>query len=365
MPDVSGEEVATAAEVVRFMADTRPDSIFTGLGGTGVAMVYDGGAPGPTVMFRAELDALPIAERGEPPHRSRIHGKGHMCGHDGHMAILAALGRTFGRNRPANGRAILLFQPAEETGAGAAAVLADPDFAPLTPDYSLSLHNMPGLPINHVWLKDGPANCASRGMKISLAGRTAHAASPETGLSPVNAVAALLSDLTALCSGTLETETLRRVTITHATIGEPAFGIAPGDAEIWATLRTSTDAAMAALVESAEALAQAAADADGLAVSIAYSDVFGHCVNHPEAVAILRHAMEVEGITHEPGQPFRASEDFGRFATVSKSAMLFLGAGEAHAALHDPRYDFPDALIETGARIFLAAAAELMGDRPR
>jgi metal-dependent amidase/aminoacylase/carboxypeptidase family protein len=113
MPEVSGEEVETAKEVVRFLKETGPDDIVEGLGGTGVAVIYDSGVAGPTVMIRAELDALPIEELGTPEHRSTILGKGHMCGHDGHTATLAAVGRALGRERPASGRAILLFQPAE------------------------------------------------------------------------------------------------------------------------------------------------------------------------------------------------------------------------------------------------------------
>src|SRR5690606_22892143 len=97
--------------------------VLTGLGGHGVAFVYDSGRPGATVLFRAELDALPIAEISDIPYRSTVEGKGHMCGHDGHMAILAALGRQFGRRRPAAGRVVLMFQPAEETGNGAAGVV--------------------------------------------------------------------------------------------------------------------------------------------------------------------------------------------------------------------------------------------------
>ena len=121
-PEISGEETATAAEVQAFLSQTAPDQIVAGLGGTGVAVVYAGAAPGPTVMFRAELDALPIEELSDAPHRSRIDGKAHLCGHDGHMAILAALGRGLGRARPERGRVVLMFQPAEENGAGAAAV---------------------------------------------------------------------------------------------------------------------------------------------------------------------------------------------------------------------------------------------------
>ena len=323
--------------------------------------IYDSHVPGRTILFRAELDALPIEELGDVPHRSVVPGKGHMCGHDGHTAILAALGRSLGRQRPKTGRAILLFQPAEETGAGAAAVIADEGFKSLTPDYSLSVHNMPGIPFGHVWLKEGPANCASRGMKIVLTGKTAHAAAPEMGTSPVQAVATLMPALNALSSGGVETGDLVRATVTHATIGQPTVGVAPAHGEIWATLRTSTDEQMAALVETAEAMARGAAAAGGLTLQVGYQEVFGDCINHGEAVAILRQAMDDEGVTHQPGEAFRASEDFGRFGAVSKSAMLFLGAGEDHPACHNPNYDFPDDLIPIGAKILLRAARNVLG----
>lgn len=361
MPEVSGDETATAAEVQAFLAGTNPDRVISGLGGTGVAVIYDSGAPGPTLLFRAELDALPIEETGTPVHRSRLPGKGHMCGHDGHMATLAALGRQFGRERPARGRVILLFQPAEETGAGAAAVIADARFAELSPDYSFSLHNMPGLPLGHVWLKDGVVNCASRGLKITLSGRTAHASAPETGISPVAAVAKLMPALTGLSGGRIATEDLVLATVTHASVGEPAFGIAPGHGEIWVTLRTMTDGKMQALVDAAEALVGQAAAEGGLEYRFQYHDIFAHCENHPEAAALLRSAMETEGVSQEAGEAFRASEDFGRFAAVSKSAMFFLGAGERHPALHNPDYDFPDDLIPIGAKVFLRVARDILG----
>src|SRR5262245_29174345 len=161
-PEISGEEMATAREVEAFLSATRPDRVVTGLGGTGLAVVYDGAAPGPTVMFRAELDALPIEELTQVPYHSEVPGKGHLCGHDGHMTILAALGRVLSRQRPRRGRVVLMFQPAEETGAGAAAVLADERFGEVTPDYVFSLHNMPGVPFGEAELREGIVNCASR-----------------------------------------------------------------------------------------------------------------------------------------------------------------------------------------------------------
>ena len=362
MPEISGEEARTAAEVEAFVAATRPERIVTGLGGHGVAAVFEGAAPGPTVMIRAELDALPIVEESTLDHRSTIPGKGHLCGHDGHMATLAALARGLGRQRPAKGRVVLMFQPAEETGAGAAAVIADPKFAGLAPDMSFSYHNMPGLPLGRVAITEGSVNCASRGMRIILRGRTAHASQPEAGVSPRPAMARLMPALTALARGSHQDAEFALVTITHATLGEPAFGIAPGHGEVWATLRTLTTTAMDALRRTAEALAQEAAASAALELEITYDDIFDHCENAADAVAVLRRAMDAEAVPHDEGDlPMRGSEDFGRFGQHAPAAMFFLGSGVDHPRLHTARYDFPDALIEIGSRVLMRTIRDLLG----
>lgn len=136
-PEVSGQEAETAVAVADRLANHGPDRILRGLGGYGVAAVFDGPEPGPTVLLRCELDALPILEIGKVPHRSRIDGRAHLCGHDGHSAILTLVAAHLARQRPSRGRVVLLFQPAEETGAGAAAVIADPAFAEFSPDFAL------------------------------------------------------------------------------------------------------------------------------------------------------------------------------------------------------------------------------------
>ncbi|TCM58154.1 amidohydrolase [Rhizobium sp. PP-F2F-G48] len=360
-PEISGEERETAARVQAHLEALKPDRVLTGLGGHGVAAVFAGSAPGPTLLFRCELDALPIPEISDAPHRSEYPGKGHLCGHDGHMAIVAALGRGLARKRPLRGRVVLMFQPAEETGAGAAAVIADPAFEDIRPDISFSLHNLPGLPLGHVALASGPVNCASRGLRVILDGKTAHASMPETGISPMLAVSRLMPQLTALTTGSFPAADFAMVTLTHAVLGEPAFGIAPGRAEIWATLRTLTDAGMADLCARAEALIAQTAGEERLRLSHSYEDIFQHCENAPEAVAHLRQALDQEGIDHDAaGLPMRGSEDFGRFGACGPSAMLFLGSGEAHPALHNPDYDFPDALIERGSRVFLRVVANIL-----
>lgn len=360
-PEISGEEAKTAERIGAAFDGLAPDALITGLGGHGIAAVFQGAEPGPTVLFRCELDALPIVETGKAPHRSTVAGKGHLCGHDGHMAILVGLARLLSRRRPARGRAVLLFQPAEETGAGAEAVLDDPKFDPVSPDFAFSLHNMPGLPLGRAGLRDGPVNCASRGLHLILRGKEAHASDPESGASPMTALSTLMPGLTGLSRGRLPEPDFTLVTVTHARMGEPAFGIAPGEATLFATLRTLTDNRMDDLVARALDMTEATARRHGLTAEHRFADVFPHCENDAEAVAILRRALDGLGLPHDgAGQPWRASEDFGRYGQAAKSAMFLLGAGEGHAGLHNPDYDFPDDLIAPGVRIFDRVARDLL-----
>lgn len=362
-PEISREEAGTAARVVSALGPLQPDQILTGLGGHGVAAVFNGAEPGPTVLFRAELDALPIEEVSDAPHRSTIAGKGHLCGHDGHMTLLIGLGRLIARQRPARGRVVLMFQPAEEDGSGAAAVVADPAFAAIRPDWAFAIHNMPGVAFGRGLVKSGVVNCASQGLKITLHGKTAHASLPETGTSPAPALAGLIAVFTRLAPPGPLQPGYRLVTVTHARLGEPAFGIAPGLAELWITLRTLEDSGMADLRAEAMNIARAEAKAHGLTLAFETHDDFAASVNDPEATARIAAAMETLGMAHEEGDlPMRGSEDFGRFGQPgTRSAMLFLGVGEAHPALHNPDYDFPDALIQPGVAIFHQIARDLLG----
>lgn len=358
-PEVSGAEAGTAAAVAAALP--APDLLLTGLGGHGVAAVYAGAGPGPTVMLRAELDALPIPDLSGAPHASRVPGRGHQCGHDGHSTILVGVARALARRRPARGRAVLLFQPAEETGAGAAAVLADPRFALLAPDWAFAIHNWPGLALGTAALPVGPANCASCGLRIALTGRTAHAAEPERGLSPGPALARLALALPGLGPGGALVAGFRLVTVTHLRLGEPAFGIAPAAGEIRATLRALDDEGLAALISAAEALAAAEAAAAGLALAVERHDHFAACANDPAAAAHLGRALMAAGLRVEAGGPVRPSEDFGRFRAAAPTAMAFVGAGRETPPLHAETYDFPDALIAPGVALFAALLDDLLG----
>ena len=361
IPEVSGAEEKTAAYIATYLRAYAPDRLLTGLGGHGVAAVYDGAAEGPTVMIRCELDGLPIEELSDQPYRSTHAGRGHLCGHDGHMTMVAALAEDLAGKRPARGRVVLMFQPAEETGKGAPAVVADPAFGEIAPDYAFSLHNLPGLAVGQIALCRGPANCASRGMRIRLSGRTSHAAAPQDGVSPAGAMAQLLPGLGALGGGTDLGPDYALVTLTHARLGEATFGIAPGEGEVWATLRTVNDTRMARLIEEATALVGKVCAEQGLGHEISFDDVFEACTNNPEAVAVLQKACERVGLgVAMQDRPQRWSEDFGQFGKGAKAAMFWLGSGEDQPQLHNPDYDFPDAAIPVGAGLFRAVVSELL-----
>lgn len=362
VPEVSGEEVKTAKLIVAALEPLAPTKIMTDLGGHGVAAIFDSGTEGPTVLFRAELDALPIHEITDIPWKSTITGKGHMCGHDGHMTMLLALGRQLSRTPVAHGRVVLMFQPAEEDGSGARAVVADPRYAEIRADWAFAIHNEPGRPLGFVSTRPGLINCASQGLEIKLTGKTAHAADPEDGISPARAVAELIPQLDDLSTGGPISDAFRLVTITHVQIGEPSFGIAPGDATVFATLRTANDPAKESIANDARALAKSVAEKYDLKVSFAVVDDFAASINDPEATQVARDAMNALSIANgEDGLPMRASEDFGVFGWDAKAAMLCMGPGENHAALHNPDYDFPDDLIPIGGALFNQIARDLLG----
>lgn len=361
-PELSGQEAWTAAEVVAALQPLTPDQILTGLGGHGVAAVWEAGEPGPTVLFRSELDALPIEELSEAPYRSSVPGTAHLCGHEGHSTILLGLARLISRDGPKRGRVVLMFQPAEEDGSGAAAVLADPRFAGFRPDWAFALHNMPGLPLGHAVIAPGAANCASEGLRVLFRGRTAHASAPDTGVSPALALAALMPAAMAAGPGGALGPGFRLVSLCHARMGAPAFGVTPGEGELWLTLRTLADADMAALRDEVMGLSRQLAAQHGLAVEFSHHDRFAACTNHPEAAAAIARALDALGLRHDGrGLPMRASEDFGLFGSVSRSAMFLLGSGESLPALHNPDYDFPDALIPQGVAIFDQLRRDIVG----
>ncbi|MCZ6715514.1 MAG: peptidase dimerization domain-containing protein, partial [Gammaproteobacteria bacterium] len=218
---------------------------------------------------------------------------------------------------------------------------------------------LPGFPLGEIIVRNGTFSCASRGMSIRLTGKTAHAAQPETGVSPAKAMCQLITELSELPSAIDFGGELAFATVVGSRLGEQAFGTAPGEADIWVTLRSETDATMARIVSHAEDRTRQLAADHGLKSAITYQDIFAATINSERAVEVIRLAAG-DGPLSVAEQPFRWSEDFGCFASVSQCAMFGLGAGNALAELHNPDYDFPDELIPFGSDIFLRILKQTM-----
>lgn len=359
-PELSGEERATAARITAELTALGADRIWQGLGGHGLAAEFSGQESGPTVLLRCELDGLPIRETSDLPHRSEIEGRGHLCGHDGHMVSILGVAMHLA-TRPARGRIILLFQPAEETGAGAKAVIEDPRWPEIRPDYAFAYHNVPGRPLGEIGLRAGPGNCASRGMQTILEGKSSHAAVPEDGVSPANAMADLMISLPDLSHGVIGDDDFALSTLTHVKLGEPTFGIAPADGELRVTLRSMTNEKMETLM--AEALKRVDIHSDDLAIKIFWHDLFRSVVNDAEATNIARQSAKALGHRlHEVPIPMRWSEDFGRFGDDgAKATLLYIGSGEDHPQLHNPDYDYPDALLPIVSNLFCGIVHDILG----
>lgn len=353
-PELSGKEAQTASRIKKFLKETKPDQLLEKLGGNGLLALFDSGQPGPELLLRCDTDALPIQEVNDFAHRSENEGVAHKCGHDGHTAILAGVASLLGRHRPKTGRVALLFQPDEETGRGAEKVLHDEAFAALKPDMVFALHNLPGFDEKAVVVKEGPFASASKGMIITLQGKSSHAAQPELGNSPVKVVTGLLEGLPAL-PGLKDTfEDYCLVTVIHARLGERAFGTNPGEAVVMATLRSYLNHDMDRLTQAAENLVMHLGEKHQIAYEIEYTEVFPATISNPEALKLVKNAARAnQSELVMIDEPFRWSEDFGHFTLKYPGALFGIGTGKDHPGLHNNNFDFNDRIIETGINVFI------------
>ncbi len=363
-PELSGAETKTAELIKAQLQKYEPAFILSQVGGTGVVAAFESEAPeaGPTILFRSELDALPIVEDNpELKYKSGNNGMAHLCGHDGHMAILMGLASLLHTNKLKKGRVLLLFQPAEETGAGAWDMLQDVRLQQLQPDYVFALHNLPGRSLHQVVVREQVFASASTGMIVELLGHPSHAAEPENGLNPGEAMAEIILAFNKIISQKEQFEDLTLLTIIHARLGEVAFGTNPGFGTVMATLRSYQTQDLQKLKTLTAQQVKEIAQKYGLTYKISFVEEFPATVNDKEAVQLVRQAaanleLEVQEAVH----PFRWSEDFGHFTAKYKGALFGLGSGSTQPQLHHSNYNFPDELIPTGATLFHQIVKEIL-----
>ncbi|WP_020567172.1 amidohydrolase [Neolewinella persica] len=361
-PELSGEERETAQRIVAFISDHHPPTeLITGIGGHGLAFVYDYPATGPTVMIRCELDALPIQEPNTFEHRSRTEGVSHKCGHDGHMGIVAGLTLWLRKQSFSAGRVVLFFQSAEETGKGAEAALCDDRFLALAPDYVFALHNIPGAPLHEIILTPRLFSPTVQSFTIFLKGKESHASEPENGINPALATAALIDQFARCNIADPQREDFAILTPVHLAMGQKAYGISPGTGEMHYTIRTWTEAEMGRLKTNLEGIVENIASNHRLSWSINWLEYFPATVNDDYCRELVLSAARANGFSvTEQATPFRFGEDFGWLSRNHRVAMFGLGAGKDCPALHHAEYDFPEVLMATGVKQFGAIIASIL-----
>ncbi len=353
-PELPDEEFGTARFIAGQVMEARPTRLLEDVGGAGLVAVFDTGREGPTVLFRSELDALPIAEANDFEHRSLRDNTSHKCGHDGHMACLLGLAQEIRRKPPRKGRVLLLFQPAEEIGAGAGRVLRDLRFEQFYPiDYAFAFHNLPGFPLGKVLIKRGAFTASVQSLIIRLEGKAAHAGEPETGVNPALAIADVIQKANQMSVPAPGSPHFAILTPIHVNMGELAYGVSAGYGEVHLTIRTWTEEAMRRLSARLLQYLSELALGHGLRLETEWTNVFRANCNDAEAVDIIQQAAEDCGLpVAEREHPFKWGEDFGAFTQRFRGAMFGLGAGEHCPPLHNPEYDFPDELLGAGVRMY-------------
>ena len=360
-PELSGEEYNTARTIADHLKKFQPGQLLENIGGTGVLAVFDSGAPGPSILFRAELDALPIQEINEFEYRSQTPNISHKCGHDGHSTILLGLAEELSRNPLRRGKAILLFQPAEENGMGAKAVLGDERFINLEPDFVFAFHNLPGYPMNQLVLKNNSFTAAVNSAIIRLNGKTSHAAEPEFGINPALPIADILKETDALSNNQPARDDFAVFTPVHIHMGEVAYGISAGQGEVHLTVRAWTEEVMGKLEKQTEEIVRTVGKRHGIDTLTEWTHKFYANENHDDAMAEVRKAGNERNMSIVDREfPFKWGEDFGLFTQKYKGAMFGIGAGENTPALHNPDYDFPDEIIPAGVGLFDSITSNLL-----
>lgn len=360
-PEISNDELHTTERIIKFIKKYSPDEIIR-LGETGVIFVFKGNEEGETLMFRSELDALPIDEKTGAEYTSVNDHISHACGHDGHMAILTGLAQKISNDRPQKGKVFLLFQPAEEVEQGARDVMENPKFKNINPDYIFALHNVPGFEKHTILLKKKSFASGSKGMTIDLTGKTAHAAEPQNGISPADAIAQIINKLHELKGNSSLFSDFILLTIIHIQLGEISFGTSPGNAEIRVTLRAFENEDLELLTFQCEKIIREISTAQKLSCDISYSEVFPATVNNDRCVDIAEQSAKKLGLNiRHINQPFKWSEDFGYFTKKYNACYFGLGSGIHQPQLHNPDFDFPEDIIVTGIDLFYTIYKSILG----
>ncbi|TBW35525.1 amidohydrolase [Siculibacillus lacustris] len=355
-PETAFAEHRTAAAVAGALRSWGW-AVTEGVGGTGVVATLRAGTGERRLGLRAELDALPIGEESGLPFASENPGVMHACGHDGHMAILLAAARRLAETRRFDGTVTAIFQPAEENGPGARAMIDDGLFERFPVDAVYALHNWPGLATGHFAILDGPVMAAADRAVITIRGRGGHGAAPQEAIDPVPAAASFVLALQTIVARNLDP--FETAVVTVGTIhGGTAANVIPDAVELQLTARSFSPAVRQRVEARLRTLAAAQAESFGATATVDWRPGADAVVNQEAETALARRvAIETFGeeVLVPDFRPRTASEDFAHMLAVRPGAFLFVGNGDG-APLHSPHYRFDDAVVAPAARLWVRLA---------
>ena len=358
LAEPSGCEARTQQFLLDTLRTLQPTGIRTFGNSRNFLAVFDTGHAGPTTLFRGDFDAVRVDETIAVPYASETAGVAHKCGHDGHATILLGLAEQLHLHPLENGRTILFFQAAEETGEGAGQLLKTGVLDEYRPDHVFALHNIPGAPLGTVICKTGSFTCSVVSCDIELHGHTSHASEPLKALSPYPAAKSITDELLVLNRYDMVRDDFCLLTLVEFRIGEPAYGVTAGHGVLRFTLRAKDDKLLKMTKLHLEEIVNKVAGATpGLTTSINWKEYFAASANAAEAVERIRAAARACGLPYqEKPQPFSWGEDFGLLTQQYDGALFGLGSGESQPPLHHQHFDFPDDLVPIGVRLFYEIA---------
>ena len=357
-PEINYDVFETAKFVAEKLRSFGCDEVATGIGRTGVVGLIKGRlGDGPAVGLRADMDALPISEESGRPHASRTPGKMHACGHDGHTAMLLGAAKYLAETRNFAGSVAVIFQPAEEGGAGGLAMVKDGMMERFGIGTVYGMHNMPGLPVGQFAIRPGPIMAATAEFTITIKGRGGHAAMPHRAIDPIVIGSHLVTAFQTVAARTVDPLDSVVLSVTKFHAGE-AYNVIPETAKLAGTVRTLRKEVAAIAEARMKAICEGVATTFGAEIHFDFDSNYPVTVNHPEQTVIagdVATTVAGEPHVHREIQPLMGGEDFSYMLESRPGAFIFIGNGSS-ANLHHPAYDFNDEVIPHGVSYWVKLA---------
>ncbi|MBA5639163.1 amidohydrolase [Duganella sp. LX20W] len=366
-PELCYEERRTS-DVVAAKLTEWGIPILRGMGQTGVVGIIKHGTSQRAVGLRADMDALPMQEINTFEHASRHPGKMHACGHDGHTAMLLGAARYLASHRNFDGTVYVIFQPAEEGGAGARSMIADGLFEKCPMDAIYGMHNWPGAPTGTLSVTEGPMMASSNEFHVTIKGKGAHAAQPHNGIDPVMVAVQIAQSWQTIITREKSPLDTAVLSITQIHAGS-ATNVIPDEAKMVGTVRTFTTPVLDLLETRMGEIARHTAAAFGADVDFEFKRNYPPLINHARetqfALDVMREVAGADNVNPSV-EPTMGAEDFAFFLQAKPGCYVFIGNGEGGhrdgghglgpCVLHNASYDFNDDLLPIGASFWVRLA---------